>query len=214
MPHHLLRRKRGMDAVNEELLQETDYPGADKTYNSPFAAKGTEYDPTHMGSARKEPPRVSRALEFGRALQTVEKDLERAERFSPDNTTKQMIWTLLDQVRRYQMGGFRTAAVRGVKVDYIKLADAVIQALDLLSRVAPKGSELASAAEDYADGLGEAVKGAQAGARRTARFRGSRKRAEIEMHEDPKFLPPRNDMRSHLDKDVKDEIEDDLEAGV
>ncbi len=43
-----------------------------------------------------------------------------------------------------------------------------------------------------------------------SRFRGSRK-AEVKMHEAPRMLPPRNELRSHLDEEVKKELEADLE---
>lgn len=38
----------------------------------------------------------------------------------------------------------------------------------------------------------------------------STKKAEVEIHETPKFLPPREDVRRHIDKDVKKELHDDL----
>lgn len=38
----LIKRKRAMDATNEQLLDPSQYPGADKTYVSPFYYKGTE----------------------------------------------------------------------------------------------------------------------------------------------------------------------------
>jgi len=37
----------------------------------------------------------------------------------------------------------------------------------------------------------------------------SAKKADIEMHKAPKFLPPRNDIRTHMDEDLKNEIEAD-----
>jgi hypothetical protein len=37
----------------------------------------------------------------------------------------------------------------------------------------------------------------------------TRKTAEIEMHETPKFLPPRDDMRRHIDEDLKKELHED-----
>jgi hypothetical protein len=55
-----LNRKRAMDAVNEELMRETDYPAADKDYNNPFYGKGSEFDPTKMGTLIG--PRVARAV--------------------------------------------------------------------------------------------------------------------------------------------------------
>ena len=44
MPHKLLLPKTAMDAVNEQLLDPSDwhYPGVDKEYYSPFFYKGTE----------------------------------------------------------------------------------------------------------------------------------------------------------------------------
>jgi hypothetical protein len=42
----------------------------------------------------------------------------------------------------------------------------------------------------------------------------SQKRADVDIHETPKFLPPRDDIRRHLDKDVQDEITDEVMEGV
>lgn len=48
---------------------------------------------------------------------------------------------------------------------------------------------------------------------RRSSFRGSRK-AEVKMHTEPKFLPPRNELRSHLDDEVKKELKAEKEGSV
>jgi ribosomal protein L32 len=242
MAQHPLLRKRGMDAANQELLQETDYPAADKDWNSPWAAKGTEFDPTKMGGVKSDEP-SRRTMEFRKLLDQTLHTLERASGFSPDNLARQMIWNLIDQVSRYQMRQARTAAAGTNKVDYLKLAEAIAASLDLLARVAPKGSHIQSFAADGTVDLRDWISQDRRSVRMTASaHRGFRriattytcsdcghnqasnvvcekcgnacsfkKEAEIKLHETPKILPPRNDMRSHLDEDVKKEMEEDRE---
>jgi hypothetical protein len=38
--------------------------------------------------------------------------------------------------------------------------------------------------------------------------------ASVDIHETPKMLPPRNDLRRHLDEDIKKEIEDDIKTSA
>jgi hypothetical protein len=42
----------------------------------------------------------------------------------------------------------------------------------------------------------------------------SQKRADVDIHETPKFLPPRDDIRRHLDEGVKDEVMEGVMDGV
>ena len=99
----------------------------------------------------------------------------------------------------------------------MKLADALVGTMELLNRIAPKGSNIQAWAEANAADLRQFVKEDRrksvqpVSKRQATTFRGSRKRAEIEMHNDPKFRAPRPDMRTHMDQDVKKEIEADLE---
>lgn len=158
MKHSLLQPKKALDAVNEQLLNQTDqHDPRSEEWNSPYAAKGTEYDPNKTGAAATD------------------------------------------------------------SLDYIKLAEAIAGSLELLARLAPKDGDIKAFAEIGAPDLREFINDAKSQeknkllSKHMGRFRGSRKRAEIAMHEDPKILPPRNDMRSHLDQDVKKELDEDKE---
>ncbi len=185
MAHYLLRKK-ALDAVNEALLQPSDSPDDRKYYNSPFAAKGTEFSPTKMGQRKRA---AREYLHLSRRMAAL---LSRTDS------------------RDLQAFVAREVKTAAEGVDYQKLAAAIAGTIDLLNRVAPKGSNLQIWAETNAPDLWQFIKEDQRKARRqAARLPGSGKRAEIQMHNDPKLMAPRQDMRSRVDEDVKKEREND-----
>jgi hypothetical protein len=98
--------------------------------------------------------------------------------------------------------------------DYIRLADKIIADMKRLAEIAPKGGDIQALADSDSQDLQyfvDQVKGTPPG-NHMARFRGSVRRAAVEMHNEPRVLPPRNELRSHLDQEVKDELKQEKEA--
>lgn len=202
MAQHPLFRKRGMDAVNQELLQETDYPAADKDYNNPWGSKGTEFDPTKMGSlpasalarmitaAGTGPGNKVDYLKLAEAIAASLDLLSRVapkgghiQAFAEDGTVDLRNWVAEDRRGAASASAGRpTTASRGLRrVSSYTCSDCGHRQNSNVS----------------CEKCGNACS--------------FQKAAEIKMHEAPKFLPPRNDMRSHLDDDVKKEMEADLD---
>lgn len=50
-------------------------------------------------------------------------------------------------------------------------------------------------------------------AQKGTEFNNPRMQASVEIHETPKMLPPREDLRSHLDEDLKKEMKEDGKVG-
>ena len=64
--HSLLTKtKTAMDAVNEALLKETEYPAADKTYKNPWFFKGTEPDSRTGSTVTKKAMPWNRKPSYG-----------------------------------------------------------------------------------------------------------------------------------------------------
>ena len=139
---HRLFKKQSMDAVNEALMKETEYPAADKTYKNPWYFKGTEPD-------------------------------------------------------------FRTGSKRGSrwnkKLDYFQVCQQALDALQALAAMTTD-PDIKACAEMSAGDLEHFI-GQESGAATSKGKRGS-----IKLHEEPKFLPPRPELRSHLDEDLKEEL--------
>jgi len=147
---HRLLRKTSMDAVNEALLKETEYPAADKDYKNPWFFKGTE----------------------------------------PDLRT----------------GSKKTAFPWTKKPEYQQLCSEVIESLHSLSDMT-KNPDIKACATMSAGDLEYFMQ-----QETTGKTGSRRRRAAIKMHEEPKHLPPRPELRSHLDEELKEEM--DAETAV
>jgi nucleoside-diphosphate-sugar epimerase len=208
MPNPLFQRNKiALDALNEELNQPTRDPRADAAdFNSPYAAKGTEFAPNKMGSA---------AVEY---LHTAEEAVAILTRLTMEAPEDGDIFALADasaqDLRHFidRVAEPRVHLAGEEKVDYIELAKALVNALRLLSRISPAGGNIAVFASNGSDDLEDFILKDERERRRGGKTsRGSsRKKAEIQMHAEPPKGAPRTDLRSHLDEDVKKEIETDL----
>ena len=94
-------------------------------------------------------------------------------------------------------------------VDYLQLAKAIAGTIELLARISPKGGDIQAWAEANCADLAQFVRSESRKHRRDSVVASRRKEALIKMHPEPEIGAPRDDIRSHLDKEVKDELEKD-----
>lgn len=247
MTHSLLQPKRALDAVNEQLLNQSDPhdPRAEE-YNSPFAAKGTEYDPNKTGAAAdplayiKLAEAIAPTLEYLASIAPKGSDIQAfAEVAGPD--LREFVTQARSQEKSKllskHMGRFRGSSKQAEEkpgeestpYELLKAKDFKVSKADYAAI-----RHRSIAAEEAETSLREALRhigqykwgtkdiekaihvlhnyAIPVALLEVLPERGpifSSKRAEIEMHSDPKVLPPRNDIRTHLDEDVKKEMDED-----
>lgn len=147
MPHPLFT-KRGLDEVNKQLLDPSQYPGADPDYQSPFWFKGTEPEEIRTSST---PPR-SRGVRRRAAAPASPRDLRKMV---------QQLEHIRKELERHP------EQAQMFNCDWRVIADVI----------------------NY--------------------FRQA-KAAGVDFHEEPRHLPPRPELRSHLDEDVRDEVHEGI----
>lgn len=232
MTHPLLRPKRAMDAVNQELLRPTEDPRKEEAqYLNPWFGKGTEYNPDKQAKAKRKEYEMRVCRFRGSIRRKQEIRMRTAEGPAYHYIGRcvglngDSIGAMVDEAQPVsfreiskncsgvpewlkQMGygrgtglaitkdwhvGFGKSRYQGVPCYYIDHSS--------IEYVWTLKGERGAPAEDQDEDEPDPTRLAS-------------KRAIIKMHEDTKVLPPRNDMRSYLDDDIKKEMEEDEEEPV
>lgn len=179
--------KRALDQVNIELDQPTYEPRAEfDRQDSPFYSKGLEDNYVKSGSFESMPKEFKGSLaDLGKlALHNGYKRAVGTK--SKVNFRKRIEESDFDYDIEYKLDNGVYKMVGGeVRVKYEFAPDITT----FIRKAGSKFFEVAKAAR-------------------------ARKIAEIEMHESPKKLPPRYDLRRRLDEDVKEEINEDPDLDI
>lgn len=228
--------KIALDAVNEELMRETDYPADDKDYNNPFYAKGTEYDPTKMGAKIASVElmdyyqglchvfAVALHLEHGYSMEFAWDAADGADisRFGvlihafcvrPNGSYVDASGTITKNEAVYGHGDVGDPYIQPMTLAQVsKLSNG-----KALARYSPKDIATLRAfirrhPEIYV--TGETKIDPEEYTEPEQPDDPGAKTAEIDLHVAPKFLPPRHDQRSILDEDVKKEMDDDPDLKI
>ena len=231
-----MRRKLALDATNELLNQPTEDPAADKEYQNPWFYKGSEprqdYIDRKASNGRNsleqrfksKVPIVDRTqivLDYknhkitnvkGKPNWYVE-DMPQ-QIFPSRRAAEEAIDRKLALREELSKSAFATPgcsidAIKGMSIDELRTFRKELDHVLYDKMTGGDDSDLDANHEMY---FGKrpsrrAARDLTAALRRQAEIK---KKAEIEMHTAPDMLPPRQDMRSRVDKDLKAEQEADM----
>jgi hypothetical protein len=196
MRHSLLNPKLALDAVNEQLNDpaSSDDPRADKDYNFPFGSKGTEADDMHYGSHEDAAAPQEEGSAWEAKLRQACKLLFEVKNECPDTDISSCADMSAQDLLYFLDDQYHNKAKVGSAPSLVQLALASVSHIKQAMRRNP---------DPTIAGLLDAH------CRRVVRTATAerRKQAEVEMHKSPDMLPPRQDMRTHLDPEVKAETD-------
>jgi hypothetical protein len=220
--HRLLLPKKALDAVNEALLTPSDYPGADPDYANPWFFKGTE--PEEIKTANWGAT-LAENLKVGDIIIGRDRQKGTITSIEPSGQGRFVWITLANGLRtRYSVregvnierapkfsrrGSSRIAEETPAPKRQETLTDRKNKNMESWQKKDPDFKRCPKC-----KGYGVSITKQKRDHSQCSQCTGTgwkfspKKQAEVELHESPTKLPPRNELRTRMDADLQEEIDE------